>query len=229
MPTGQRNDGQPHKPNGNAPGSEPFSKKPPEERVSTWGKANPVADQTGWRRSLRPDQIKFDDEMKGRFLEQILVHGKRALAAQAAGVSMQTVRNHMKIDPEFAELFDQALQERADRVTRQIEEEALEGFEEPIFHAKTGELLGTKRVYETPIRLAILKRYDPEYKDRSESTVVGAIGVLVAPAQMSPHDWIAQEQMRNAQRHEPDRDNLDAPPSAAAQAAHRLMAPDEEK
>lgn len=211
MPKGIRNDGQPHKPNGNRPGSEPWSKKPPEERVSSWGKARPIADQTNWRRSLRPDQIKFDDEMKGRFLEQILMHGKRALAAQAAGVSMQTVRNHMKIDPEFAELFDQALQERADRVTRQIEEEALEGFEEPIFHAKTGELLGTKRVYETPIRLAILRRYDPEYKDRSESTVVGAIGVLVAPAQMSPHDWIAQEQARNAQRVEPDRDNLDAP------------------
>lgn len=197
-----------------------------EPRASTRGKTNPITNQANWTRMLRAEQVKFDDEAKGRFLEAIVRHGKRGLAAQEVGISIQTFRNHIKIDPEFAELFDAAIQERADRVTAQIEEEALEGFEEPIYSQKTGELLGTKRVYETPIRLAILKRYDPEYKDRSETTISGAVGVLVAPAQMTPQDWIAQEQLKNATRVEPDKDNLDAPPSAAARAAHQLMAPD---
>lgn len=181
---------------------------------SPFGKINPVADQTSWTRKLRAEQVKFDDEAKGRYLQALVCHGKRSLAAEAAGVSQQTVKNHIKIDPEFAELFNAALQERADRITQRIEEEALEGFDEPIFSQKTGELLGYRKVLETPIRLAILKRYDPEYKDRSETTVNGAIGVLVAPAQMAPADWIAQQQELNAQRVEPDRDNLDAPPAA---------------
>jgi len=201
----------PHKPNGNKPGSEPYSKQPPEERKSPRGRVNPVVDTTGWRHAARVDTIKFDDIQKQIFLEQIISHGKRVLAAKAAGVCLQTVRNHMKWDPEFQELFDQAFQERADRVTSQLEKEALEGFEEPIYNGKTGALLGHKRVYETPIRLAILKRYDPDYKERTESTINGTVGVLVAPAKMSPQDWIAQEQARNAQRTEPDRDNLDAP------------------
>lgn len=207
------------------PGDYSTARKRPGPRESTYGKANPITRQDTWTRRLRAEQVKFDDETKGRFLEAIVRHGKRALAALEAGVSMQTVRNHMKIDPEFAELFDAALQERADRVTAQIEEEAMEGFEEPIYSQKTGELLGTKRVYETPIRLAILKRYDPEYKDRSETTISGAVGVLVAPAEMSPQAWIEQQQSLNAERREPDKDNLDAPPSAAARAAHRIMAP----
>lgn len=160
---------------------------------------------------MSTDRVKFDDEVKGRYLEELLKHGRRYLAARAVDVTNQTVRNHLKWDPEFAELFDAALAERADRVARQIEEEALEGFEEPIFSPKTGERLGSKRVYESNIRLAILRRYDPEYKDRSEHTVTGAVGVLVAPAQMSPRDWIESERAKNAQRIEPDRDNLDAP------------------
>jgi hypothetical protein len=201
--------------------------KPPGSiRPSTWGKENPITNQESWTRRLREQQVKFDDEMKGRYLEAIVRHGKRSLAAQEAGVSQQTVRNHIKIDPEFAEMFDAALQERADRITQQIEHEALEGFDEPIYSQKTGELLGTKKVYETPIRLAILKRYDPEYKDRSETTINGQVGVLVAPAQMTPQDWIAQEQLKNAARQEPDKDNLDAPPSVTARPANQLMAPD---
>ena len=222
MPKGQRTDGQPHKPNGNAPDKRPWSKTKPEDRPSPRGKENPVVDHANWRQPpVAPDQIKFDDEAKGRFLAAILKHGKRALAAKEALVSMQTVRNHMKWDPEFEELFNQAMAERADRVTRQIEEEALEGFEEPIFHAKTGELLGTKKVYETPIRLAILKRYDPEYKDRSETTINGTVGVLVAPAQMSPQAWIEQEAARNTTRVEPDKDNLGPPPGVLIDANPR--------
>jgi hypothetical protein len=228
MPTGIRNDGKPHKPNGNKEGSKPWSKKPKEERaVGQRVGERKIVDSSNWRRpALNPNAIKFDDITKGRFLDAILTHGKPAIAAKACEVSMQTVRNHLKLDPEFQELYDQVMQERAERVTKQIEEEALAGFEEPIFHAKTGELLGTKRVYETPIRLAILKRYDPEYKERSETTHAGTIGVLVAPAQVSPQDWIAREQQRNEKRHEPDKENLDAPD--AARAAHRLMAPPEE-
>jgi hypothetical protein len=221
MPAGTRNDGRPHKPNGNAPDRLPFSKKPRDERKSTRGAINPVADQSAWRRRLQPDLVKFDDERKGRFLDELLKHGKRVLAAEAVDISMQTVRDHLKIDPEFEELFNQVLARRAEMVTRQIEEEALEGFEEPIFNTKTGELLGTKRVYETPLRLAILRRYDPEYKDRSEVHHSGTVGVLVAPAALSPQEWMAQEQDRNLKRVQPDKDNLDAPPQIIDAQAER--------
>lgn len=210
MPTGKRNDGQPHKPRGNRAGSEPFSKKAPDERMSTRGALNPVADQSAWRRRMQPDLVKFDDERKGRYLDELLKHGKRALAARACDVSMQTVRDHIKIDPDFGRLFNEVLLERADRVTRQIEDEALVGYMEPIFN-KDGDKVGERQMYETPIRLAILRRYDPEYKDRTDVSISGVMGVLVAPARMSPAEWIAQESDRNMRRVEPDRENLDAP------------------
>ncbi len=202
MPPGKRNDGMPHKPNGNKPGSLPWSKKPKGERAAMRGPLLPQVDDSNWRVKMRAEQVKFDDRAKGRFLEAILRHGKRALAAQAAQVTMQTVNNHVRADPEFAELYDQALQERADRVTHQLEEEALEGYQEPIY-SKDGDLVGHKQMYETPIRLAILRRYDPEYKDRTETTVHGTVGVLIAPAQMSPQAWIAEQEARNATRVDP--------------------------
>ena len=185
------------------------SLKPKELRKSTKGVGTPVADMSNWRKKLRAD-IKFDYPLKLRFLEEMLRHGKRMLAAATCDISMQTVRDHIKIDPDFATLFDEVLQERADRVTRQLEEEALAGFKEPIFD-REGNKVGEKQVYETPLRLAMLRRYDPEYKDRSEVVHGGVVGVLIAPAQLSPQQWMAQETERNAHRVEPDKNNLDAP------------------
>lgn len=170
----------------------------------------PTVDMSTWREQAKAaNRIKFDDQMKAEYLSSLLVHGQLPLAARSVGVTPQTVRNHLKVDPEFAEFHTSVLEVHAATLVERLEREAVEGHEETIYSQKTGAVLGTKRVFETQIRLAILKRYDANYKDRSEVDIRQVVGVLVAPAAMTPADWIAQQQEANAARAEP---TVDDPP-----------------
>lgn len=168
-------------------------KKP---RASTRLRRDPVADQSAWRTKFRATQIKFDDIQKTIFLEAMLEHGRKMLAAKKADVSLETVNRHLENDEEFAKLYDQVVEERAGRIVEQLEREALEGFTQPIFD-KDGNEIGEKRIYESGLRAMLLKRFDDAYRDRQEIDLKGSGGVLVVPADISPQDWIAQQLEKN--------------------------------
>lgn len=172
-------------------------------RASTGAvRRNPPADQTNWRVQLRASKVKFDDIQKTIFLEALLEHGQQALAAKAAQVCMQTVRDHKEIDPEFGELFDAVLEERARRIIKQLESEALNGHTQPIYD-KDGNHIGDKIVYETRLREMMMKRFDDAYRDRQEIDLKGGGGVLVVPGEQSAQDWIADQVAKNASREPP--------------------------
>lgn len=181
------------------------ARKPPGEprKSTTGGPGKRNVDQTNWRVQLREHRIKFDDDAKKRFLDTLSGCGLMMLSAEAAGVTLNTVKNHIQNDPEFAELFEEAKEHYKDKVVLHVQNLAFNGIKNPIFAGKEGEYKGDKTEY--PIRLIEMeaKKVEPAYKDRSEIEHKGGGGVLIAPAGMSPEDWIKAAEEENEHLTEP--------------------------
>jgi hypothetical protein len=152
---------------------------------SDWRK-EPLPEGTEWASMAK----KFDDKRKAKYLEFMEMYGKKVLAAKLTGVAYSTVYYHMEHDPEFAETVETALDNRAERIVHMLEEQAINGYKQPIF-SKSGEYLGEKTLYESNLRLAMLKRYDPAYKDGKGDGVVinNNTGAVVVPAGVPAEDW----------------------------------------
>lgn len=175
-------------------------------------KANPISDQTNWRKKLAPGRIKFDDEAKELFLAAFAEHGRKKHAAMAAGVSVLTVVNHCKNDPDFAHAYDEAQAEYRDKfVAKAIEELAYHGI--PIYKVNqvTGEMFEERR--EHPVRLLEieLRRIDATYRDKQEVNLTGVGGVIVVPAGMTPSEWVADQAKKNESRVNPLEASQDKP------------------
>lgn len=152
--------------------------------ASSTGSFFPEVDMTNWRVKLRcPNRVKFDDEKKMIYLENLLQNGKKMLAAQAADIDSTTVTEHYKNDPEFAKLVDEVQELYAQSIVNKIEQEAKDGYDEPVIN-KEGDIVGYRRKWETRLRELLIKRHDPMYKDRQEIDMnhKGGSGVLVVPA-----------------------------------------------
>lgn len=165
--------------------------KPPKGKV-------PRVDTANWRKRVREMQIKFDDDQKDIFLNELALHGKLALAATAANTLTQTVADHRKMDPEFDLACTMILQHLDEEVVAQIEREAREGFPE-MSYDKDGNLVKEKRNYESGIRFAMMKKRDAGYQEKQSLDLNHKGGVLVAPAGTDISAWVkAAEQARAA-------------------------------
>lgn len=216
--------------------------------TSSTGKVKNVnADQTNWRRKVQQSRLKFDDDTKRVFLEELAASGLKGRAAKKAGISMQTVGVHRENDPDFEEAFIAAEATYRDSLAEEVTRRGRDGWLEPVFgkdgrhfdnlcddqgvpimrHKETGELVyahqyalldpGERKKVLEPVLVPAtirkfsdrmleldLKRVDPTYRDKS-SVDVNATGggVLVAPAGVSPEDWIKREEEKNGGRVDP--------------------------
>jgi len=172
-------------------------------RRSPNAKSRPKANQTSWRRKLQVSRIKFDDIAKEIFLEAFRQNNLKMRACEQAGVSLVTVNDHLKNDLEFAEAYDQAVQDWRDYVVETaIVKIALEGVEVKKFD-KDGNVVEERRDHPVQLLLAELRRVDPGYRDKSTLDVNSGGGVLVAPADMTPATWMKQQQLKNEDRKNP--------------------------
>ncbi len=166
-------------------------------------KANPEVDQSTWRKKLRASMITFDDKAKEIYLDEFASHGRKKHAADAAGVSLHLVRSHLKNDPEFAKAHDEACDSYRDQfVQHAVGELATKGT--PVMGSnKEGKIYEVRRDYPVPIILLELRRIDPTYREKQELDITSGGSVLVAPAHMTPTEWVADQDRKNAERMNP--------------------------
>lgn len=149
-----------------------------------------VQDSDGtWRVKIVSQREKLDDRAKGIFLAEYSKHGRIGHAAQAAGVTAQTVRRHMEIDQEFGEACVESEHSYRDRLLEHHQSLVFEGTEK-VSYDRNGNVVSTEKIY--PIRLIELelKAHDERYRDKKELDVKVSGGVLVAPADVtSIDDW----------------------------------------
>lgn len=156
----------------------------------------------------RKPQVPFTPERKQHYLELLQgrirpeLGGCRALCAEAVGVSMSTVNDHLKRDPNFAEAYEDALQAFIDEnMFAKALERARDGVERPIIGGKDrDQVVATERVYSDSLMLAMLRAHRPEFKDKGDGPggggsfgTPGGGGVMVitsAPATVG--DWQQQ-------------------------------------
>lgn len=122
--------------------------------------------------------------MRLRFLEGIRLHGYNEMAAHKAGCTLNTVVTWIKErgeqGKEFKEMWALARILHGQEICDQLQKEAINGHVEPIFD-KGGKRVGEKKRYETTLRAMVLKKYDPEFREKTEVTHKTETGVMVVP------------------------------------------------
>lgn len=158
-------------------------------------------DLSNWRQKTKEEKLlKLTDEKKILYLERLYEHGGKMMAAREIGISYTCLQDHRETDLEFAALIDEVLNLRAEKIVKRLEQEAIEGYDEHIVN-KDGEIVGTRKKYETPLRAMIMKRFDAEYRDKTDINLTGnsASGVLVLPAEVTLEQAL-EEAKRNREQ-----------------------------
>ncbi|NPV80809.1 MAG: hypothetical protein HPY52_11115 [Firmicutes bacterium] len=101
---------------------------------------------------------------KRAFLAAFGQVGNLTQAAEIAGINRNTHYDWMQ-DPEYAEAFEVAKKEAADRLEAEARRRAVEGVEEPVYYQ--GQVCGTVRRYSDTLLIFLLKGALPDkYKER---------------------------------------------------------------
>ncbi len=133
---------------------------------------------------------KFDEDAMGRFLAVYARTGRKQHSAQAAGVCVQTVNNHIKEDKNFALATAEAIDHFRDKIMEAVYEQAVTGILEPIFGGKFKDVqVGAKRVLAPNLLALEAKRVNPAYRDKTTVDMNVTGGVLLVPAAMTPDEW----------------------------------------
>lgn len=99
------------------------------------------------------------------FLKAYASAGNLAVAAQAADVDRSAVYRWQK-EPKFADQFEQAREEAADRLEAEALRRARSGVDEPVFYR--GVQVGSVRKYSDTLLIFLLKAARPEkFRDRA--------------------------------------------------------------
>lgn len=168
------------------------TQRPGYQRPTTTGNGNAVADQSKWRKEIQPNRLKFDDNMKSRYLHELAQHGRKGDAALAVGVSLLCVRNHLKNDPDFEAAAEAALEAYRDKVVAHVQKLALEGTLVRKFDAK-GNVIEEKQEYPIPLIMMEAKRVEKDYREKTTGVEINVdpdkTGVLVVPSKLTQDEW----------------------------------------
>lgn len=105
----------------------------------------------------------------------IEARGSREVAAKKVGVHRATVTRHMKDDAEFRANVEGAMEEYRHILVSEAHRRGVQGTKKPVFFQgkrawdvdEDGEPIPAfVREYDTPLLIALLKRWCPEFKDK---------------------------------------------------------------
>jgi hypothetical protein len=127
-------------------------------------------------------------ERKALFLDDLAVRGNVRAACARVGMSRDTAYRLRRRDALFARGWDAALLLARDSVAETLGDRAINGIEEEVWHR--GELMGTRRRYDTRLLLAHVARLDKlaeqqaDYGDaeRFDEFLACVVGEPVPPA-----------------------------------------------
>jgi hypothetical protein len=135
---------------------------------------------------------KFDQEAKNIVISELANHGRIGTAARAAGVTIKTVKVHVKKDVEFAEMIMEATEVYKDKLINHHQKLVFDGTKKEHYD-RNGKLVSTETVYPIPLIQMELRKHDEGYRDKREVSLDVRGGVLVAPSETkSIDDWEAK-------------------------------------
>ena len=147
----------------------------------------------------RKAPVRFTADLKNQFLEIYRNHpdlgGRKTLCCLAVGVGSGTVASHLKSDPIFKELFEEAQQGWIEEnLFTPALARAKDGVERPIIGGQfRDEVVATEKVYSDAIMRDFLKAYIPQFSTKDQPTGIGGVGqggvVAIPTAPGSIHEW----------------------------------------
>ena len=140
---------------------------------------------------------KFDADRRLAFLRALSLTGQLNKSATAVGVSPSTVRKLQKADPDFADAYQEALDEYREWVEREVVRRAVEGWDEPVF--QKGEQVGEVRKHSDALLMMLMKKLDPAYKEKHQVDVNIGGGILAVPAAESVDEWERRHRVEDAE------------------------------
>lgn len=112
----------------------------------------------------RGPKYAFGDKEKMLFLDNLALYGNKSRACRLVGISVSTMRRHLKNDPEFAEAVEDCLEGVADELETAAYQRAVEGVKEDIIY--NGQVVGERTVYSDSLLKTLLvaakkEKYSP--------------------------------------------------------------------
>ncbi len=117
-------------------------------------------------------------ELKARFLDRLASHGNARAACRNVGLSAEAAYRLRRRDMLFARGWAAALVLARENGQQVLGERAIEGVEEQIYYR--GELVGTRRRFDSRLLLAHLARLDKLANDRATDEDAGQFDALLA-------------------------------------------------
>lgn len=147
---------------------------------------------SNWREFYGAERVKFDDNAKLVFLEELAHHSRILSACKAAGVSYATYHRHLKLDQVFAKAVHDCQLAYRDRLIEHHQDLVFNGTER-VSYDRAGQIVSTEKIYPIQLIAMELRKHDEGYRDKKEVDVNVKGGVVVAPAAMnSIEEWEAK-------------------------------------
>lgn len=153
------------------------------------------------RANAEPTALKFNAELKAKFLVHLEnLHGI-AISAEATGIGHSTVYEHLESDPDFAARVKATREKIIDQAEREVYARAVEGWDEPVFgrvaRDEDGQIGTIRKKSDAMLALLLKGRRSDVYRDRQTvdmtATVRGAV-MVVPPRPATEEAWAAQAQ-----------------------------------
>ena len=153
-----------------------------------------IFDDVNWRRRIRDKSaVKLDDVNKRIFIAHFREHGRMSHAAEAAGVTTTTVKQHLQNDPDFFQMYIDARNSYADKVIEHAQNLIFNGTRRPILGGKDrDQIVAHEIIYPISLIQAELRKVDPiGYADPTNNQVNVNVqqGVAVVPSTTSKDEW----------------------------------------
>jgi hypothetical protein len=157
-----------------------------------------------------------------KFLAGLSLTNSPTLAARFARTTKQTVYNHRKWDSEFAQQWQEAVENAVDLLHARAFQRALEGDCEPVFYM--GVPVGYVRKFDSRLQIELLRAYKPDkFKTPGTNVNIGTRGDVFVLTEEQRHELmqINREFLLNSPVQQDD-DNLPPPSHYGTQQPQQL-------